>query len=57
MNDRVYDLQDTSNYVRCAAVADIQFVIPAEYTVSMLPGEKAFGWTGKYINDLSLIPL
>ena len=41
--DRKYDLQYPNGQVRCAAVADSQLAMPAEYIVSMLTNIKAFG--------------
>ena len=44
IHDRAYDLQDPTDYVRCATLAKIQLFMPAEYIVSMLPDIRAFGW-------------
>ena len=49
-------INDPIGCVRCAFVADIQLLIPAEYIVSMLPDIKTFGWTCMYINDPSIMP-
>ena len=35
IGDRAYDLQDTIGHIRCASVADIKLLMPAEYMVSM----------------------
>ena len=32
INNRAYDLQDLTGSVKCAAVADIQLIMPAEYS-------------------------
>ena len=56
INEKAYNLQDLTDHVRCAAVADIQLLISAEYIVSMLPDIKAFGLVCKHINVPSLMP-
>ena len=56
INDRAYDLKDLTGHVRCAAVTDVQLLMPAEYIVSMLPEIKVFGWACNYINDPFLMP-
>ena len=56
INDRAYDPQDTSGHGRCASVADIQLLMPAECKVRLLPDITAFRWTHKYINDPFLMP-
>ena len=53
-NDRAYDLEDPTHHVIWTLVVDIQLLIPTEYTVSISPDIKAFGWVCKYINDQSL---
>ena len=41
INDRAYDLENPSDHVHHASVADIQFLIPPNY-ISLLPDAKAF---------------
>ena len=36
-NDRVYDLQDPAGHIKCASLADIQLLKPAEFIVIVLP--------------------
>ena len=43
INNRAYDLQDQTGHVGHTSVTDIQLLMPAEYTVNMLPDRKAFG--------------
>ena len=43
ISDRGYDLQDPTGHVRCATVAVIQLLMPAECIFSMLMDIKAFG--------------
>ena len=40
MNNRAYDLQDPTDHVRHAVVADMQLLMPAEYIVNMLTNVK-----------------
>ena len=40
INDKAQELQGTTSHVRHSSVADIQLLMPAEYTVNMLPDMK-----------------
>ena len=52
----MYNSKGTAGHVRHVAIAGIQMFVPAEYIVSMLPDERAFGQTCKYINDPFFMP-
>ena len=42
INDKVYDLQDTSGHVHLVSVTDTHLLMPAEYIAILLLHTKAF---------------
>ena len=54
---KAFDLQDLSMHVHSASVADIELLLlPAEYTVDLVPDDKVFGQAYKFINEPRLMP-